>query len=116
MMTMSNVLDDELIAKCSPRGWGDVVWTGFIARYDPPIPNVTPPSIAPKDRVPMSYKMEHWASTQRHYRTIDEIVITNLYCGVGRGWDIIVCGTKVDHKDRKSEAQTEAEKLLDGMR
>lgn len=110
-----SIPDDDLIAKTSPRGaGGNVVWTGYYAAYSPPIPNKTPPGIAPRNKVPMAYKMEHWTSTKRYYRTIDEIIVTNLYCGVGKGWDIIVCGTIVQHEDRKTAAQGEAEKLLTG--
>lgn len=64
--------------------------------------------------IPMAYVIEHWTSTKRHYRTIDNICITNLYCGYGKGWDIVVYGTIMDHKTHKSDAQREAEKLLDG--
>jgi hypothetical protein len=46
---------------------------------------------------------------------INEIIVTNLYCGVGDGWDIIVCGTIMDHCGRKTDAQREAEKLLEGQ-
>jgi hypothetical protein len=112
-----SIPDDDLIAKCSPRGagnGGNVVWTSMFASYSPPIPNMTPPSIAPRGKVPMAYKMEHWSSTKRNYRTIDNICITNLYCGVGKGWDIIVEGTIVQHEDHKTDAQREAEKLLEG--
>jgi hypothetical protein len=112
------MMNDDLIAKCSPRGagnGGNVVWTSFFALgyvqangYEP-----APPS---GKKTAMAYKMEHWTSTQRHYRIINEIIVTNLFCGVGRGWDIIVCGDIVGHENRKSQAQYEAEKLLDGAR
>jgi len=63
----------------------------------------------------MAYKMEHWASRKQFHRTIDQIVVTNLYCGYGKGYDIIVCGTIVQHEARKTDAQREAEKLLEGQ-
>jgi hypothetical protein len=107
--------DDGLVAKCSPRGWGNVVWTSYLARFNPPARSETPKPDSIK--VPaMAYVMEHHSSTRRYYRLIDSIVITNLYCGTGHGWDIVVEGTIMDHKGTKTAAQGEAEKLLDGMR
>jgi hypothetical protein len=62
----------------------------------------------------MSYVMEHWMSRKHFHRTIDSIIVTNLYCGVGHGWDIIVEGSIMQRCRRKTEAQGEAEKLLEG--
>lgn len=107
--------NDDLVAKCSPRGWGDIVWTGFYAKYSPPAPGETPKPDTIKTPA-MAYVMEHHTSTKRHYRLIYEIQITNLYCGTGKGWDIVVCGSIVGHEDWKTDAQREAEKLLDGFR
>ena len=109
-----SIPDDDLIAKCSPRGpGGDVIWTGQYARGYITLKWKEPPP-AKKGKTEMAYKMEHWTSTKRNYRTIDEIIVTNLFCGVGNGWDVIVCGAITAHRDRKTEAQGEAEKLLDG--
>lgn len=108
---------DELIAKCSPRGWGqggNVVWTSYFASYNPPAPGEVPKPFSAR-KPAMAYKMEHHTSTKHHYRTIDEIIVTNLYCGYGKGWHIIVCGTIVQHEARKTDAQYEAEKLLEGQ-
>lgn len=119
---MNNILppsipNDELIAKCSPRGAGDggnVIWTGHFSKNSMLVRGATPAK-EDKKHPAMTYVMEHWASTKRHYRTIDDIAITNMYCGVSNGWDIIVYGTIIDHKDRKTDAQHEAEKLLEGQ-
>lgn len=105
--------DDDLIAKCSPRGWGDVVWTSYFAAHNPPAPGMTPRPDSPKHPA-MAYVMEHWASRKNFHRTIDSIIVTNLYCGVGHGWDIVVCGTIMQRVKYKTEAQGEAEKLLKG--
>ena len=113
---MTTILNDDLIAKCSPRGWGDVVWTSFFPRGVVHVEGRTPAPERWSNRQAMAYMMEHWASTGRYRRYIDEIIVTNLYCGVANGWDIIIWGTIMGHEDRKSEAQALAEKLLDGMR
>jgi hypothetical protein len=108
--------NDDLVAKCSPRGagnGGDVVWTGYLAGYNPPAPGATPRPFSTR-RPAMTYVMEHWTSTKRSYRTIEEICITNFYCGYGKGWDIVVHGTIVQHEPTKSAAQREAEQLLEG--
>ncbi|HWI68650.1 MAG TPA: hypothetical protein VNS88_09745 [Nitrospiraceae bacterium] len=113
-----SIPDDDLIAKCSPRGSGNggsVVWTSCYANY---CSQATGLGIEPKPdstkHPAMAYLMEHWTSTKRSYRVIDGIVVTNLYCGVGKGWDIIVEGTIMQHEGRKTDAQREAEKLLKG--
>jgi hypothetical protein len=116
--------NDDLVAKCSPRIRGgiewrtdtgcDVVWTGYYARGFNEVSGREP---APSGkRPPMTYVMEHHSSRKYEYRTIDQIKVTNLYCGVGNGWDIVVEGTIIQHEDRRTTAQGEAEKLLDGMR
>jgi hypothetical protein len=109
---------DELIAKCSPRGWGNggnVVWTSFFARGYVTADNAEPlPQTTTVGDTRMAYKMEHHTSTKQRYRTIDDIIITNLFCGHGKGWDVIICGTLVQHFNRKSDAQREAETLLEG--
>jgi hypothetical protein len=118
---MANILppsipNDSLVAKCSPRGagnGGNVVWSGHFAGYNHLVQGAEPKTFTTK-RPAMTYVMDHWTSTNRNYRTIDEIVITNLYCGVGKGWDIVVCGTIIQHESHKTDAQREAEKLLDG--
>ena len=115
-----SIPNGDLVAKCSPRGagnGGNVVWSGYFAKYNPPIlPGVN--GIYPKpDSVKhpaMTYVMEHWASRKHFYRTVDGICITNLYCGVGKGWDIILFGDIIQHEKTKGDAQREAEKLLDG--
>jgi len=111
------MINDDLIAKCSPRGWGNggsVVWTSYLAAFTPPIPGLEHPEDNIKKRA-MAYKMEHYMSRKNFHRTIDDIIVTNLYCGVGKGWDIIVCGSITQHCGRKTEAQGEAEKLLEGQ-
>jgi hypothetical protein len=110
-----SIPNDSLIAKCSPRGWdqGMVVWTSYFAKYWPLAKGETPKEFTTKHPA-MAYVMEHWTSRKNFHRNIDSIVVTNLYCGYGKGWDIIVEDTIVDHKDRKTDAQREAEKLLDG--
>jgi hypothetical protein len=115
-MIINGHFPESLVAKTSPRGWdkgGNVVWTSFFARGYVHVDGHEP---APNRRVenPMAYKMEHYLSTRNNYRTIDDIIVTNLFCGIGKGWDIIVCGSIVQHEDRKTWAQGEAEKLLDG--
>jgi hypothetical protein len=114
------MMNDDLIAKCSPRGagnGGNVVWTSFFALGYVNIEGHEPAQSSRNSRdIRMAYKMEHYTSTRMRYRTIDEIIVTNLFCGYGRGWDIIVCGDIVGHERRKSQAQYEAEKLLDGAR
>jgi hypothetical protein len=62
----------------------------------------------------MAYEMEHWASRRSCYRSIEGICITNIYCGVGKGWDVVIYGTIMHHETHKTDAQREAEKLLDG--
>jgi hypothetical protein len=117
MIVNGKITNRDLIAKCSPRGWGNggnVVWTSFFALGYVHI-NGHGPAIPQGKKPAMAYKMEHYTSTKSHYRTIDEIIITNLYCGVGNGWDIIVLGDIVQHEDRKTQAQGEAEKLLEGQ-
>ncbi len=109
-----SIKDGELIAKCSPRGWGNVVWTSYFARHNPPVPNAKPKPDSIKHPA-MVYVMEHWTSTKRSYRAIEGICITNLYCGVGKGWDIVVHETIIHHEGYKTSAQREAEKLLDGQ-
>lgn len=116
-MLPPSIPDGDLVAKCSPRGagnGGNVVWTGYFAKYMALVTDATPAK-EDKKHPAMTYVMEHWTSTKRHYRTIDDIAITNMYCGVGNGWDIIVYGTIIDHKGRKTDAQSEAEKLLEGQ-
>jgi hypothetical protein len=107
--------NDDLVAKCSPRGWGSVVWTGYYARGFAEVSGRDAAVITGKTPA-MTYVMEHCSSTRRAYRTIDEIKITNLYCGPGNGWDLVVLGDIVGHERTKTEAQGEAEKLLDGSR
>lgn len=112
-----SIPNDDLIAKCSPRGagnGGNVVWSGHFASYSPPAPKQVP---APQSvRKPaMAYVMEHWTSTKRNYRAIEGVCVTNLYCGVDKGWDIIIYGTIMHHEKHKTDAQREAEKLLDGQ-
>jgi hypothetical protein len=113
-----SIPNDDLIAKCSPRGagrGGNVVWTGYFARGQVHVEGREPaPSTVRVDDIRMAYKMEHWTSRKNYYRTIDEIIVTNLFCGRGQGWDIIVCGTIMHHEKHKTDAQIEAEKLLDG--
>jgi hypothetical protein len=108
---------DDLIAKCSPRGWGQggsVVWNSLFARGYIHVADLKP--APPRGaKTAMAYMMEHHTSTKRNHRMINEIIVTNLYCGVGDGWDIIVCGTIMDHCGRKTDAQREAEKLLEGQ-
>jgi hypothetical protein len=105
--------DDSLVAKTSPRGpGGDVMWTGYYARGNEATGEV--PASNPPGKVPMVYLMVHWRSTKRDYRLIEEVKVTNVYCGVGSGWDVIVLGDIVAHHDYKTEAQGDAEKLLDG--
>jgi hypothetical protein len=110
--------DDDLIAKCSPRGagnGGNVVWRSQFARGYINIPGLQPALQTRNARdICMAYKMEHWASRKNFNRTIDEIIVTNLFCGYGKGWDIIVYGSIVQHEDTKSDAQREAEQLLEG--
>jgi hypothetical protein len=110
--------NDDLIAKCSPRGagnGGNVVWQGFYAKHSPP---ADPARYTPKPdtvkRPAMTYIMEHWASRKNFHRVVEGICITNLYCGVGKGWDIVVHGTIIHHEASKADAQREAEKLLEG--
>jgi hypothetical protein len=117
-MLPHGIPNDDLIAKCSPRGLGNggnVVWSGYLARGYINIPGLTP---APQSRntraICMAYEMEHWASRKLFHRTIEEIIVTNLFCGYGKGWDVIVYGTIIQHEDTKSAAQGEAEKLLEG--
>ena len=109
-----SIPNGDLVAKTSPRGaGGSVVWTSYFASYNPPAKSETPKEFTTKNPA-MAYVMEHWASRKHFHRTIDQIVITNLYCGHGKGWDIVVEGTIVQHEARKTDAQREAEKLLDG--
>lgn len=111
-----SIPNDKLIAKCSPRGAGNggtVIWTSMFARGYVTADNAEPVKGRNGD-VHMAYKMEHWSSRKMDYRLIDDIVVTNLFCGVGKGYDIIVCGTLVHHERYKIDAQREAEKLLDG--
>jgi hypothetical protein len=113
---MTSILNDDLVAKSSPRGesWGNVVWTSMYAKYLGNLVPVLEPAPDSIRKPAMAYKMEHWTSTRKHYRTIDTIIVTNLYCGVGKGWNVIVLGSIMSQHKRKSDAQTEAEKLLDG--
>jgi len=109
-----SIPDDDLIAKCSPRGpGGDVVWTGYFARDHNIAPGHTPRPDSIRHSA-MAYKMEHWASRKNFPRYIDMIIVTNLYSGVGHGWDIIVDGAIMQREDRKTDAQREAETLLTG--
>jgi hypothetical protein len=114
-VTMTPFRDDELIAKCSPRGHdngGMVCWSGHYASYNPP----AGPDF-PKDTIKkraMTYVMEHHMSRKNFYRTIEGICITNLYCGVGHGWDAVLFGDIVQHFGTKTDAQRTAELLLDG--
>lgn len=114
-----DIMHDDLVAKCAPRGWGNggnVVWFSCFAQGYVIVEGREP---APRTRnakdIPMAYFMEHWASRKSFHRTIDEIVVTNLFCGYGKGWDVIVCGTIMHHEHHKTDAQREAEKLLEGQ-
>ena len=91
------------------------MWTGYYARGFAEVSGRDAAAITGKTPA-MTYVMEHWTSTRRAYRTIGEIKITNLYCGPGHGWDIVVLGDIAGHARTKTEAQGEAEKLLDGFR
>lgn len=113
-----SIRNDDLIAKCAPRGWdngGSVVWSGYFARGQVLVYGRLPaPSSRQARAICTAYEMEHWSSRKNFRRTIDDIVVTNLFCGYGNGWDIVVCGAIVQHEDHKTSAQREAEKLLDG--
>lgn len=112
-----SIPDDDLIAKCSPRGAGNggtVIWSSMFARGQVMVEGREPEKTRNAQAIHLAYKMEHWASRKNYYRTIDDIVVTNLFCGYGKGWDVIVCGTIVHHEKYKTDAQCEAEKLLEG--
>lgn len=89
----------ELVAKLSPVEWGSPVWRGHLAH--------------PYQDQAMTYQMEHATSTARDRVMIDAIEVTNGRCGQGHGWDLVVHGTTMGHYDRKTDAQRDAEDLLD---
>jgi hypothetical protein len=89
----------DLVAKRSPAGWGRPVWRSRLAH--------------PYQDQTMTYVMDHATSTTRDRRTIEAIQVTNSLAGQGHGWDLVVHGTPMGHYDRKTDAQADAEQLLD---
>jgi hypothetical protein len=88
-----------LAAKRSPKGWGNPVWHGHLA--------------APGASGATTYRMEHADSTSRDRRMIEGIEVTNRLAGPGRGWDLVVHGTPMGRYRHKTDAQHDAEQLLD---
>lgn len=86
-------MDSKLIAKVTDRG---VVWTSVAVGFNR-----------------YAYQMERARSTRRDYSVIEEIVV---YPGSG-GWEVRLYGDPVSTRIRyKSDAQRQAEELLDNNR
>lgn len=89
-------MDGKFIAKVNARG---TVWTSMYIAYDT-----------------LGYKMEAFGSTKNAYSTIEPIVVRPRDGKKGNGWEVLLYGDSVQLAETKSEAQREAEKLLDNER
>lgn len=86
-------------------GYGDVRWTGhFWNGFN-----------GPRNAKGNLYLMEYQivgAEDCKYFRdTVDGISVTNGTCD-GKGWDVILFGEVVAHRDHKTDAQNVAESLL----
>lgn len=85
--------------------WGQVRWTGHYWN------GFNGPRNAQGHLYLMEYQIVGAEDSSRYADTVDGLSVTNGTCD-GKGWDVVLYGEVVDHKDRKTEAQRAAEELL----
>jgi hypothetical protein len=84
--------------------YGEIRWTGHFWN------GCEGPRNAKGNLYLMSYEIVGAEASSRSYDTVDGIEVTNGTCD-GKGWDVVLFGDVVDHKQLKSDAQRVAADL-----